>query len=100
MFNDLPIDRIRDAFEYYDAYGRIRGACYVLQQLGPHLWPTSRQVELIEFLDLGIGWLKKVLDPPDSSWDYLELWNHDEGVVASLQKQLDALTEIRASRSP
>lgn len=100
MFSDLPIDRIRDAFKYYDSYGRIRGACYVLQQLGPHLWPTSHQTELLELLDMGIEWLNKVLNPPDSSWDYLELWGHDQEVLDSLQEQLEALTEIRKLKRP
>jgi hypothetical protein len=96
FFRDLDIDALRAAFKYYDAWGEIRAACYVLQSLGyGSVWPTDRLEDLKELLDLGIAHLEKMLNPPDQSWDYLELWGHDPEVIAALQQQLSELQERR-----
>jgi hypothetical protein len=96
FFRDLDIDALRDVFKYYDSWGEIRAACYVLQSLGHiHIWPANQHEALDELLNLGIEHLEKMLNPPHSGWDYLALWGNDPEVIASLQQQLD---ELRARR--
>ncbi len=97
MFADLKIEMIREAFKYYDAYGEIRAACYVLQALGHvYVWPHVHFDALKELLDRGIELLTNMLNPPGPEWDFLELWDHDAEVIASVQKQLDELQARRA----
>jgi hypothetical protein len=98
LFGAEKIQVLRDAFRYYDDYGKIRAACHILQILGGGLfWPRKHEAALKELLDLGIKRLRDMIHPPPGKdIDFLELWAaHREEVTASVQEQIDDLTEKR-----
>ncbi len=98
FFADLDIGALWAAFKNYDAWDEIRAACYVLQTLGRvYVWPAEHLDALKALLEKGIEHLDKMLHPPDTSWDYLEMWGNSPEVVASVQQQLDELRARRAS---
>jgi len=97
FFEGIDVDaKIASAFEYSDDYDVIRAACYLLHVLGrPGVWPGDLE-KLDSHLAEGIALLTAMVDPnSEAGEDFLELWEEDPEVIASVQKQIRQLEKRR-----
>ena len=95
-FQGMDIDAaMDDAFRYYDCWGKIRTACYLLRVLGvsAYVWPGDLD-RLDEHIDKGLELLRGMAEP---GGEYLELWGeggHPE-IEARLAEEIAALEAIK-----
>lgn len=94
-FAGIDIDtKIEHALAHkYDNYDEVRAAAYLLDVLGiSYVWPGN--------LDKYDGHVKRALDilnamidedSDDDEMDFLELWDNDAKVIASVKQQIQNL---------
>jgi hypothetical protein len=97
FFGDLDLNaKIKEAFELEDGYDEIRAACFILGSLGRvYVWKGDLD-ELTELLEQGIVLLSKMIDANDEENDFLEMWDNNPEVIASVQEQIKELQARRA----
>ena len=86
-----------EEIETFDAceerYESVRAACYLLQVLGiVYVWPVQYLDKLKPLLKQAISILSNMIDPPDETWAFLDLWGDDPGAVQAVRRQIDELT--------
>lgn len=92
-FEGMDIDAaMDDAFRYYDCWGKIRTACYILRVLGvsAYVWPGDLD-RLDEHKKRGLELLQGMADPDG---EYLELWGGNEEVKALLAEEIAGLQAL------
>lgn len=87
--------RIEEALQlgYNDEFDELRAACYILEVLGrTYVWPGEIN-RLDGYLKTGINLLSEAIDPR-TEWGkyFLNWWNNDPEMIASVKKQIQALT--------
>ena len=88
--------KIKEAFELEDGNDEIRAACFILGSLGRvYVWNDDLD-ELKVLLERGIALLSKMIDAEDENNDFLESWDNNPEVIASVQEQIK---ELQARRS-
>ena len=88
------IDEIQNFDEKTQYYERFRAAAYLLQAFGsPYIWPVEHSEQLKPLLIAAISTLEKMIDPPDSGWAFLDLWDNDPDVIENVREQIAALKE-------
>jgi hypothetical protein len=91
--NANPTHAVRSAFEHFDNYDEIRAACHLLAGLGQiGVWPGEAET-LRVLLKQGVELLTAMIDPEDEEHDFLELWDDDPEIVASIRRQIAALEQ-------
>ena len=102
FFDGLDLNaKIKEAFELEDGHDEIRhdeirAACFILGSLGRvYVWKGDLD-ELKVLLEQGIALLSKMIDAEDEENDFLESWDNDPEVIASVQEQIK---ELQARRS-
>ena len=58
-----------------------------------YAWPSAHLEERLPALQQAIKLLTHMLNPPDDAWGFLDLWNHDEVVVKSVEQQIACLSQ-------
>ena len=77
-----------------EQYEAVRAACMVLGCFGSaYAWPSAHLEERLSALLQAIMLLTHMLNPPDDAWGFLDLWNHDEAVVKSVEQQIAVLNQ-------
>ncbi len=77
-----------------EQYEAVRAACMVLGCFGSaYAWPSAHLEERLPVLLQAITLLTHMLNPPDEAWGFLDLWNHDEAVVKSVEQQIACLSQ-------
>ena len=77
-----------------EQYEAVRAACMVLGCFGSaYAWPSAHLEERLPALLQAIMLLTHMLNPPDDAWGFLDLWNHDEVVVKSVEQQIAVLNQ-------
>ena len=77
-----------------EQYESVRAACMVLGCFGSaYAWPSVHLEERMPALQQAITLLTQMLNPPDDAWGFLDMWNHDEAVVKSVERQIALLNQ-------
>ena len=77
-----------------EQYESVRAACMVLGCFGSaYAWPSAHLEERMPALQQAITLLTQMLNPPDDAWGFLDMWNHDEAVVKSVERQIALLNQ-------
>jgi hypothetical protein len=91
--NDID-SKISAALKYrYDNYEEVRSAAYLLQVLGiSYVWPGDLE-KLKGHIQRAIELLTAMIDQKsaDSQMDFLQLWDNDPEVIASVKEQIEQL---------
>ncbi len=97
FFGDLDLNgKIKKTFDSEDGHGEIRAACFILGSLGRvYVWKGDLN-ELKVLLQQGIALLSKMIDANDEKNDFLEMFDNDAEVIASVQGQIKELQARRA----
>lgn len=86
------IDEINDFDPNEERYDSVRAASYLLQTLGiAYVWPSAHQEALKPLLVKAISILSNMINPPDESWGFLDMWGHSPSVIESVRMQIEAL---------
>lgn len=73
-------------------YESVRAACVVLECFGSvYAWPFTNLDEREPTLKKAITILKNMLNPPDETWAFLDLWSHNKAVIDNVKAQITAL---------
>ena len=77
-----------------EQYEAVRAACMVLGCFGSvYAWPSAHLEERLPALLQAITLLTQMINPPDDMWGFLDIWNHDEAVVKSVEQQIAVLNQ-------
>ena len=77
-----------------EQYESVRAVCMVLGCFGSaYAWPSTLLEERMPALLQAITLLTQLIDPPDDGWGFLDMWNHDEAVVKSVEQQIFLLNQ-------
>ena len=77
-----------------EQYEAVRAACMVLGCFGlAYAWPSTHLEERLLVLQLAIKLLTQMINPPDDTWGFLDMWNHDVAVVKSVEQQIAVLNQ-------
>ena len=77
-----------------EQYEAVRAAYMVLGCFGSaYAWPSAHLEERLSALLQAIMLLTHMLNPPDDAWGFLDIWNHDEAVVKSVEQQIAVLNQ-------
>lgn len=57
-----------------------------------HVWPSEFLRDLKDRLQRTLSILENMLAPPNEDWGFLDMWDANPAVVASVRDQMDALT--------
>lgn len=92
FFGDLDLNaKIKKAFEMEDEHDEIRAACFILGSLGRvYVWKGDLD-ELKVLLEQGIALLSKMIDAENEDNYFLESWESNPEVIASVQAQIAEL---------
>jgi hypothetical protein len=86
---DLLVNEIENLDPVDERFDSLRAACYLLEVLGiSYVWPVDYLDDLRKLLTKAIELLRKMCNPPDETWSYLEMCDDDPGVVVSLHRQI------------
>jgi hypothetical protein len=96
LWKGKDFTQVVDEIEQFDPraekYDQLRAAAYLLETLGnPYMWPSSQQGKLKPLLVKAIAILEKMVDPPDASWGFLDMWGNHPKVVESVREQIASL---------
>ncbi|QNH22944.1 hypothetical protein HEP73_03893 [Xanthomonas sp. GW] len=88
----LLIDEINGFDPSQERYDSIRAASYLLQTLGiAYVWPSRYLEDLKPLLESAIEILSNMLDPPDATWGFIDMWGDNPQVMEAVQEQIAAL---------
>lgn len=86
------INEIKNFSPEEERYDSIRAACYILQTIGiTHVWPTRHHDILKELLNKSITILENMINPPNETWGFLDMWGNDPGVTEAVESQIKIL---------
>lgn len=93
----LVVSEINDFDTNRGSYDSFRAASYVLQAFGnPYMWPTDVRSDLNDLIDRSIHVLTYMIEPPSEDWEFLEMCENDQKVIASVRRQIEALERRRS----
>jgi len=97
VFEGIDIDsKIEKALEYYhDNYDVVRAAAFLLDVLGEsYIWPGDLD-KYEKHVQRALKILKAMIDEnsDDEDMDFLELWDNDREVIASVESQIKSLEQ-------
>jgi hypothetical protein len=87
--------------KYFDRreerYDSVRAASYLLQNLGvAYVWPSVHLKDLRPLLVQAISILSNMINPPDDSWRFLDMWGNSAEMIESVKRQIAVLeTRLR-----
>ena len=92
---DLIVNDIRNFDPENERYDSIRAACHILvATASPYVWPVDRREDRLPTISKAIEILESMINPPNDSWSFLEIWEHDEDVIKSVRGQIASLKEF------
>ena len=90
----LVLKTIHEFAPEAEQYEAVRAACMVLGCFGSaYAWPSAHLEERLPALLQAITLLTHMLNPPDDAWGFLDMWNHDEAVMKSVEQQIAVLNQ-------
>lgn len=60
------------------------------------MWPTDVRSDLNDLIDRSIHVLTYMIKPPSEDWEFLEICENDQKVIASVRRQIEALERRRS----
>lgn len=86
------VDEVANFDPGEERYDELRAACHLLECLGiAYVWPADQLPTLKPTLVGAIRILRQMIDPPDDTWGFLDMWGDDPEVIAEVEAQIDAL---------
>ncbi|WP_143331074.1 DUF4259 domain-containing protein [Burkholderia aenigmatica] len=86
---------VKDSFDNFNEadevkYEQIRAACYILQFLAkPYIWQQDeKNGDAKKLLERGVEILGNMINPPNSKWTFLEMWDSEDGIIGSVESQI------------
>lgn len=88
-----------DLVEHFDPsserYDSIRAACHVIIAFSsPYCWPEKYLDQREHVIKKSIDILENMINPPNDSWSFLEIWERNIDVVESVKQQIYQLKNV------
>jgi hypothetical protein len=89
------LDELRGFDPLHEQYEGVRATAHVLIAFGsPYCWPADLLDVRIEMLERTLCILQQMIEPPSADWRFLDAWEHDPAIFASVQSQIAALQSL------
>lgn len=79
--------------EQYEAVRAAWAWCWAVLVRHMHGRVHTHLEERLPALLQAITLLTQMINPPDDAWGFLDMWNHDEAVVKSVEQQIAVLNQ-------